>query len=168
MATKFIGKYRLAGKLAVVTGANQGIGLQTAKVLAAMGADVVLASRDVTTAQTAITHEIRPFVAQHSQELPSDVKALRLDLASFQSVRDFVDELTSTAFPGRQPDIVIQNAVCFQSKEARWLVGWSVGQCVSQPASQPSCHLRASDDPCSSCRHVGSHDERAQGIPRSQ
>jgi threonine dehydrogenase-like Zn-dependent dehydrogenase len=35
------------GRLAVVTGANTGLGLETARVLAARGASVVLAVRDI-------------------------------------------------------------------------------------------------------------------------
>jgi NAD(P)-dependent dehydrogenase (short-subunit alcohol dehydrogenase family) len=36
----------LTGRVAVVTGANGGLGLQTASVLAAKGAHVLLAARD--------------------------------------------------------------------------------------------------------------------------
>lgn len=37
----------LTGKLAIVTGGNAGIGLETTKVLAAAGATVVVAARDI-------------------------------------------------------------------------------------------------------------------------
>lgn len=45
----------LTGKIAVVTGANTGIGFETARALAAHGATVVLACRDITKAQEAAT-----------------------------------------------------------------------------------------------------------------
>jgi NAD(P)-dependent dehydrogenase (short-subunit alcohol dehydrogenase family) len=44
----------LSGRTAVVTGANGGLGLQTAKVLAARGAHVVMAVRNQTKAAAAV------------------------------------------------------------------------------------------------------------------
>merc|ERR1712098_685126 len=44
----------LAGKLAVVTGSNTGIGLETARGLAAMGAHVILACRTEAKAKVAV------------------------------------------------------------------------------------------------------------------
>ena len=41
----------LSGKVAIVTGGNAGIGLETTKVLAAAGATVVVAARDIAKAQ---------------------------------------------------------------------------------------------------------------------
>jgi len=42
-----------SGRVAVITGANRGIGYQMARVLAARGAQVVLACRDTAGAQPA-------------------------------------------------------------------------------------------------------------------
>ena len=47
------------GRLAVVTGANTGLGLQTARVLAARGASVVLAVRDIEKGKRAAAGELR-------------------------------------------------------------------------------------------------------------
>jgi NAD(P)-dependent dehydrogenase (short-subunit alcohol dehydrogenase family) len=44
----------LTGRTAVVSGANGGLGLQTAKVLAASGAHVVMAVRNQAKAATAV------------------------------------------------------------------------------------------------------------------
>jgi NAD(P)-dependent dehydrogenase (short-subunit alcohol dehydrogenase family) len=69
----------LAGRTAVITGANGGLGLQTAKVLAAKGADVVMAVRNQTKAGEAV-RQIRAETAEASLEL------VELDLASQASV----------------------------------------------------------------------------------
>lgn len=46
-ASEVIKGVNLAGKIAIVTGGNTGIGLETAKVLAAAGAKVIVAARDI-------------------------------------------------------------------------------------------------------------------------
>ena len=69
------------GKLAVVTGANSGIGLETARRLAAAGAEVVLAVRNPTKGAEAVA-DIR---GTHPD---AAVTAESLDLSSLASVRD--------------------------------------------------------------------------------
>jgi NAD(P)-dependent dehydrogenase (short-subunit alcohol dehydrogenase family) len=69
----------LTGRTVVVTGANGGLGLQTAKVLAAQGADVVMAVRNQAKAVEAV-RQIRAETAGVSLEL------VELDLASQASV----------------------------------------------------------------------------------
>ena len=49
-----------SGRVAVVTGANTGIGYQTAAVLAYSGAHVVLAVRDVAKGNAALSRSSRP------------------------------------------------------------------------------------------------------------
>ena len=68
-------------RTAVVTGANSGIGLETARVLAARGATVVLACRNVGSAQEAASW------------IRGDVQIVRLDLASLASVREAAEEI---------------------------------------------------------------------------
>jgi len=71
----------LHGKTATVTGANTGLGLQTAQMLAARGAAVVLACRNKDRAQAA--------AARIRQTAPgAQVRTMLLDLASLASVRD--------------------------------------------------------------------------------
>jgi len=71
----------LTGRTAVVTGANSGIGLHTARRLAEHGASVVLACRNVESAQQAAT------TMQAGSHGGTRVEPL--DLASLRSVRDF-------------------------------------------------------------------------------
>lgn len=46
-ATEVIKGINLTGKIAIVTGGNTGIGLETAKVLAGAGATVIIPARDI-------------------------------------------------------------------------------------------------------------------------
>ena len=72
----------LGGSTAVVTGANSGIGYHTAYQLAAHGARVVLACRDLTRAEQA-AERIR------SQVDTAKIDVAELNLSSMQSVRSF-------------------------------------------------------------------------------
>ena len=74
----------LSGKVAVVTGANSGLGLETARELARAGAHVVLGCRDPSRAEAA-------FDSIRDGNPRSSVTGLLLDLASLQSVRGFAD-----------------------------------------------------------------------------
>jgi NAD(P)-dependent dehydrogenase (short-subunit alcohol dehydrogenase family) len=69
-----------SGRIAVITGANSGLGLETARELARRDAHVVLAVRNVEKGKAAID-DIRATVPSASLEL------LELDLASLDSVR---------------------------------------------------------------------------------
>jgi NAD(P)-dependent dehydrogenase (short-subunit alcohol dehydrogenase family) len=89
-----------SGRVAVITGANTGIGFETARILAARGARVVLAVRD--------TDKGRRAAARISDATPSaDVTVQHLDLASLDSVRAAAQELRA-----RYPriDLLINNA----------------------------------------------------------
>lgn len=76
----------LSGKVAVVTGANCGIGLETVRSLAYHGCTVYMACRNQTTALEAIK--------QIESERPKAIqkcKFLSLDLASLRSTRNFIE-----------------------------------------------------------------------------
>lgn len=106
------------GRVAVVTGANTGIGFETAKVLAARGASVVLAVRDRDKGERAAA---RITGAASGAE----VTVTHLDLASLKSVRAAAEELRA-GHP--KIDLLINNAgVLFTGKgttsdgfELRW------------------------------------------------
>ena len=70
------------GRVAVVTGANSGLGLETARELARAGAHVVMACRNLDKGQAAV-EEIEAGVPRASLELG------RLDLGSLRSIRSF-------------------------------------------------------------------------------
>src|SRR5262244_4036236 len=97
------------GRLAVVTGANTGLGFQTAQVLAARGATVVLAVRD--------TEKGKAAAARIAGAAPgANVTVQPLDLASLESIRAAAGELRA-----RHPaiDLLINNAgVMFPPKQA--------------------------------------------------
>src|SRR5215471_20719747 len=77
------------GRLAVVTGANTGLGFETAQVLAAHGASVVLAVRD--------TEKGKQAAARIVGTAPgADVTIQHLDLASLDSIRAAAGELRAT------------------------------------------------------------------------
>ncbi|NOY94521.1 MAG: SDR family NAD(P)-dependent oxidoreductase [Deltaproteobacteria bacterium] len=89
-----------AGKLAIVTGANSGIGYETARVLAAKGARVMLACRDQEKGADAIAR-IRAAHPEASLELGD------LDLSSLASVRRFAEDY---ATKHERLDLLINNA----------------------------------------------------------
>ncbi len=91
----------LRGKRVLVTGASAGLGVETARALAAHGAEVVGAARDLAKAERA-TVEVRADAANGGS-----LSLVELDLASFKSVRACADALL---VDGRPFDVVIANA----------------------------------------------------------
>ncbi|HEX7992693.1 MAG TPA: oxidoreductase [Streptosporangiaceae bacterium] len=92
----------LEGRVAVITGASSGIGLETASILAGRGATVVLACRDNDKARSAADR-----ILARTDADPSQVHVVRLDLASLNSVREAADQITA-AFD--RLDLLINNA----------------------------------------------------------
>ena len=99
---------RQTGARAVVTGANAGIGLETTRGLAALGARVVMACRSLDRAQAA-ADDVR-------RSLPgADVEVRPLDLADLDSVHAFAD-----TFEGEAPvDLLVNNAGVMALPERR-------------------------------------------------
>ena len=88
------------GRIAIVTGANIGLGYETALGLAAKGCSVVLACRNIDKAEAAKAS----ILAQHPKAV---VDCMALDLASLKSVRKF-----AAAYKRRHArlDLLINNA----------------------------------------------------------
>ena len=84
----------LGGKTAVVTGANSGLGYETAVALARHGAHVVLACRDEGRGTEAI-ERLRQEAPQAAVELSL------LDLADLTSVRKFAEAYAGEGKPSR-------------------------------------------------------------------
>ena len=91
----------LPGKRILVTGVSAGLGVETARSLAAHGAQVVGAARDLTKAKAA-TEEVRKHAAMSGGRF----EVVELDLADLKSVRACADALMKA-----EPfDVVIANA----------------------------------------------------------
>ena len=89
-----------SGRVAVVTGANTGIGYETAAALAFSGAHVVLAVRNLEKGNEALSRIV-------AAKPGSDVTLQALDLTSLDSVRSAADKLRD-AYSGI--DLLINNA----------------------------------------------------------
>ena len=84
----------LAGKRVLVTGVSAGLGVETARALAAHGAEVIGTVRDVEKGQRA------------TADIPG-ITLLQMDLASLASVRAAADRLVAE---GKPLDLIIANA----------------------------------------------------------
>ncbi|TMW62800.1 hypothetical protein Poli38472_005418 [Pythium oligandrum] len=82
------------GKIAVVTGANSGIGYYTALYLATHGAHVVLACRSKERGQKAV-EEMQAVIANLPADARGSVELMLLDLGSLASVRSFTNQFRS-------------------------------------------------------------------------
>jgi NAD(P)-dependent dehydrogenase (short-subunit alcohol dehydrogenase family) len=80
-----------AGRTAIVTGAGGGLGEVTARELARVGAQVILAVRNTQKGEAA------------AQQMTGDVEVRRLDLQDLASVRDFADRVETV-------DVLVNNA----------------------------------------------------------
>ena len=89
-----------SGKIIIITGANSGIGYESARELVRKGAEVIVASRDPIKADRAIS-KIR-------KEIPeAKLKFIKVDLANLKSIRKFTEVFKANY--GRL-DILLNNA----------------------------------------------------------
>lgn len=86
MALQVLHGRDLTGKVAIVTGANSGIGYETARSLAKHGCTVIFACRNLTLAENAI-EKIRVERSKDAE----NCEAIRLDLSSLSDVILFTD-----------------------------------------------------------------------------
>jgi len=106
----------LSGKVAVVTGANGGLGLETADALAAKGAHVLMAVRDQDKAAAAVDR-IRATTPEARLDL------VPLDLASLASVREAADRIASLT---GSLDLLVNNAGVMAMPERRTADGFEM------------------------------------------
>ena len=92
----------LQGKRILVTGVSAGLGIETARSLAAHGGHVVGAARDLKKAEAATAQ-----VSRDAATAGGSFDLVALDLASLKSVRACADELLAK---GQFFDVVIANA----------------------------------------------------------
>ncbi|MGH3875664.1 MAG: oxidoreductase [Actinophytocola sp.] len=97
-----------SGRTAIVTGANSGIGLVTARELARSGARVIMACRDVTKGVEA------------AAALPGDVEVRELDLADLTSIRTFAKSVTDDVH------LLINNAGVMATPQRRTADGFEL------------------------------------------
>lgn len=90
----------LTGQTTVVTGANSGLGLETARALSGKGAHVIMACRSADKAKEAVG-DIR---ASHPR---ASLEVMTLDLSSLASVRSFSEQLKARH---RRIDVLVNNA----------------------------------------------------------
>src|SRR5260370_3812771 len=97
----------LKGKRVLVTGVSSGLGVETARSLAAHGAQVVGAARDLKKANAA-TAQVRKDAAANG----GSFEVVALDLASLKSVRACADGLLNKGEPF---DVIIAHAAVISS-----------------------------------------------------
>ncbi len=121
------GRWRLDGRVALVTGASRGIGLACARELAGLGAELLLVARDADRLESAR--------AEIEDDFPgSDPRAFAADLADAEQRLDVVDWLRDL---GVMPHILVNNigdnvskpAVEYSDDELRWLIETNVLSC---------------------------------------
>ncbi|XP_020309725.1 retinol dehydrogenase 13 isoform X1 [Oncorhynchus kisutch] len=93
-------KAKIPGKTVVITGANTGIGKETAKELAKRGGRIIMGCRDMEKCEAA-AKEIR------GQTLNPHVYARHIDLASINSIRQFAERVNQEE---THVDVLINNA----------------------------------------------------------
>ncbi len=104
------------GRVALVTGANSGIGFETARALAKKGADVTLACRSSSKGETA--------VARIKSEKPAGTVNLAvLDLSDLVSVNGFAEEF---ARKHQRLDLLINNAGVMVPPESKTKQGFEL------------------------------------------
>jgi len=108
---------QLDGKIAIVTGGNAGIGLETARGLASRGARVILACRNKQRGEAAVNNII-------SSTGNKNVVSMQLDLLDLKSVRKFADDVAKKE---KKVDILINNAAMVKQPKAN-----SKASCLSR------------------------------------
>ena len=129
----------MQGKRCLITGANSGIGKETAKALAQMGADVIMVCRNAEKGQAALTE----LVASTG----NDKAVLRTcDLASLKQIQSLARRL-ETEFD--HLDVLINNAGVYQKQRQISADGFELRATWFARAGQsgPDCQRQLHDAP---------------------
>ena len=94
----------LKDKTVLVTGANSGVGFKTAEISAYLGADVILACRNMERAEEARLK----LIADYPE---ASISVMQLDLASLSSIEALTEELVSNQV---DIDVFVNNAGAFR------------------------------------------------------
>jgi len=105
--------HSLDGRTIVITGANTGLGFESARRLAAAGAHVVITARSYDKGAEAISR-LRALVGEDAQ-----LKSVALDLADLRSVRSFPSRLDAALGAGAAVDVLMNNAGVMAIPERR-------------------------------------------------
>ncbi|XP_060666172.1 WW domain-containing oxidoreductase isoform X2 [Drosophila nasuta] len=105
----------LHGRVALITGANCGIGFETARSLALHGCEVIFACRNVASANEAIDR-----IAQERPAARSRCRAVPLDLGSLHAVQQFVTHIKQSV---SHIDYLILNAGVFALPHSKTIDG---------------------------------------------
>ncbi|TFB01796.1 Short chain dehydrogenase yanD [Trichoderma ghanense] len=99
----------LSGKVAIVTGSNSGLGLETARQLLRLGlSKIILAVRSEPKGEAA-----RKKLLADTGAAPEEIEVWNLDLSSYESITQFADRAKVLD----RLDIAVLNAGLFQAKE---------------------------------------------------
>ncbi|KAL7576273.1 hypothetical protein ACA910_018098 [Epithemia clementina (nom. ined.)] len=120
-APKIVSSNHLQGKVVLITGANTGIGKETAMQLAEQGAKIILACRSASKAQVAKNEILNHLVAKKKKDPDNNnsndnnaIEILPLDLSSLASVRKAALMVQENKW---KVDILILNAGVMMGKQ---------------------------------------------------
>jgi len=116
LRTKFVTNKRLDGQVVVITGANSGIGRETALQLSLLGAKVIMGCRDPKRAGNAVD-----YIKANNKNAVLSV--IQLDLSSLESVRDFAKKVSQKE---TNIDILINNAGIAGTPESQTKEGFEM------------------------------------------
>lgn len=111
---------RLDGRLALITGANAGIGFATASGLLDRGATVLLAGRDEAKLERAAER-----LAEAEGSAPERLLTVTVDLADLDAVEAAVARLPAR-LDGRRVDILVENAAVLPQRPDRTAQGYEL------------------------------------------
>ena len=106
----------LKGKTVLVTGSNSGVGYKTIETMIYLGANVIMACRNMDKATEAKDNLLRDYPK-------ANISIIKLDLASFESINNFVDNIISRNI---DIDVFVNNAGAFHQPNKKTNDGYEL------------------------------------------